>query len=42
MRLTRPMGKEEGTHTGANQGAKPENDTDKVDQPDRRNPTTGN
>jgi hypothetical protein len=36
------MGKEEGTHTGANQGAKPENDTDKVEQPERRNPTTGN
>lgn len=36
------MGKEEGTHTGANQGAKPESDTDKVDQPERRNPTTGN
>ena len=36
------MGKEEGTHTGANQGAKPENDTDKVDQPERRNSTTGN
>lgn len=36
------MGKEEGTHTGASQGAKPESDTDKVDQPERRNPTTGN
>ena len=36
------MGKEEGTHTGANQDAKPEKDTDKVDQPERRNPTTGN
>lgn len=36
------MGKEEGTHTGANQGAKPESDTDKVDQPERRNPATGN
>jgi hypothetical protein len=36
------MGKEEGTHTGANQGAKPENDTKKVDQPERRNSTTGN
>jgi hypothetical protein len=31
------MGKEEGTHTGTNQGAKPENDTKKVDQPERRN-----
>ena len=36
------MGKEEGTHTGATQGAKPENDTQKVDQPERRNTTTGN
>ena len=36
------MGKEEGTHTGDNQGAKPENDTQKVDQPERRNTTTGN
>jgi hypothetical protein len=35
------MGKEEGTHTGPNQGATPENDTQKVDQPARRNPTTG-
>ena len=35
------MGKEEGTHTGPNQGATPENDTKKVDQPERRNPTTG-
>jgi hypothetical protein len=36
------MGKEEGTHTGPNQGATPENETQKVDQPERRNPTTGN
>jgi hypothetical protein len=35
------MGKEEGTHTGPNQGATPESDTEKVDQPARRNPTTG-
>jgi hypothetical protein len=35
------MGKEEGTHTGPNQGVTPENDTQKVDQPERRNPTTG-
>jgi hypothetical protein len=33
--------KEEGTHGGANLGATPENDTDKIDQPARRNPTTG-
>ena len=36
------LGQEEGTHTGGNQGAKPESDTDKIDQPERRNPTTGN
>jgi hypothetical protein len=36
------MGKEEGTHEGANLGATPENDTAKIDQPARRNPTTGN
>jgi hypothetical protein len=35
------MGTEEGTHTGANQGSKPENDTSKIDQPPRRDPTTG-
>jgi hypothetical protein len=35
------MGKEQGTHTGPNQGATPENDTQKADQPARRNPTTG-
>ena len=35
------MGKDEGTHTGPNQGATPENDTQKVDQAARRNPTTG-
>jgi hypothetical protein len=36
------MGKEEGTHKGENLGATPENDTSKIDQPARRNPTTGN
>ena len=36
------MGKEEGTHEGANLGATPENDTQKIEQPDRRNPTTSN
>jgi hypothetical protein len=36
------MGKEEGTHKGAQLGATPENDTDKIDQPARRNPTTSN
>ena len=35
------MGKEEGTHSGENQGATPESDTSKIDQPARRNPTTG-
>jgi hypothetical protein len=36
------MGKEEGTHVGADLGATPENDTQKIDQPDRRNATTSN
>jgi hypothetical protein len=36
------MGKGEGTHTGPNQGTTPENDTKKIDQPERRNPATGN
>jgi hypothetical protein len=36
------MGKEEGTHEGDNLGATPEDDTAKIDQPARRNPTTGN
>jgi hypothetical protein len=31
------MGKEEGTHTGSDLGATPENDTSKIDQPARRN-----
>ena len=35
------MGKEEGTQTGANQATPPESDTQKVDQPPRSNPTTG-
>jgi hypothetical protein len=34
------MGKEEGTHEGAELGATPENDTKKIDQPERTNPTT--
>jgi Protein of unknwon function (DUF3008) len=37
------MGKDEGTHTGgANQGTPSENDTQKIDQSPRQNPTTGN
>ncbi len=35
------MGKDEGTHSGPDQGSTPENDTSKIDQPARRNPTTG-
>ena len=36
------MGKDEGTQTGsANQGTPPEADTQKIDQPSRQNPTTG-
>jgi hypothetical protein len=35
------MGKEEGTQTGADQAPPPESDTKKVDQPPRKNPTTG-
>ena len=35
------MGKDEGTQTGgANQGTPPGNDTQKIDQPPRQNPTT--
>jgi hypothetical protein len=34
------MGKDEGTRR-ANQGTPPENDTKKIDQPSRQNPTTG-
>jgi hypothetical protein len=37
------MGKDEGTQTGGtNQATPPENDTQKIDQPPRQNPTTGN
>ena len=36
------MGQDEGTHVGEDQGSAPENDTDKIDQPARRNPTTSN
>jgi cytochrome c556 len=36
------MGKEEGTHTEPGHGILPESDTSKIDQPERRNPTTGN
>jgi hypothetical protein len=37
------IGKEEGAQTGgANQGTPPENDTQKIDQPPRQNPTTFN
>jgi hypothetical protein len=32
------MGKEEGTHQGAHLGASPENDSEKIDQPDRKEP----
>ncbi len=35
------MGTGEGTYVGEDQGSAPENDTDKIDQPARRNPTTG-
>jgi hypothetical protein len=35
------MGKESGTHSG-DEGAAPENDTKKIDQPPRQNPTTSN
>jgi hypothetical protein len=35
------MGEEEGTHTGSTMGATGEDDTDKIDQPARTNPTTG-
>ena len=35
------MGKEEGTHTGPGQGVTPEEDTSKIVQPPRKNPTTG-
>jgi hypothetical protein len=35
------MGKDEGTHTGPDLGATKEDDTNKIEQPERRNPTTG-
>jgi hypothetical protein len=35
------MGEEADTQEGTDIGVVPENDTKKVDQPDRRNPTTG-
>jgi len=36
------MGRDEGTQTGgASQGTPPEADTQKIDQPPRQNPTTG-
>jgi len=34
------MGKEEGTHDDPSHGTPPESDTSKIDQPERRNPTT--
>jgi hypothetical protein len=36
------MGQDEGTHIGDEQGSAPENDTQKIDQPARANPTTSN
>jgi hypothetical protein len=36
------MGKEEGTHQGANVGTTPDHDTQKVEQPDRSDPATSN
>ena len=36
------MGQDEGTHVGEDQGSASENDTNKIDQPARRNPTTSN
>ena len=35
------MGEDSGTQEGADIAGTPESDTKKVDQPDRRNPTTG-
>ena len=35
------MGEDPGTHSGDDLGATPENDTSKVEQPVRRDPTTG-
>jgi hypothetical protein len=36
------MGKEEGSHDSANRGGTPPKETQKVDQPDNREPTTSN
>jgi hypothetical protein len=36
------MGKDEGTHDEQGHGSQSENDTSKIDQPERRNPTTSN
>ena len=36
------MGKDEGTHNEQGHGSQSENDTSKIEQPDRRNPTTSN
>jgi hypothetical protein len=36
------MGKEEGTHEGAHLGATPENESQKIDQPDNMDQTTRN
>jgi opacity protein-like surface antigen len=33
------MGKEGGTHEGAHPGTNPEDETQKIDQPDRKDPT---
>jgi len=35
------MGSEKGTHTGPGQGATPQSDTQKIDQPSRRNTPSG-
>ena len=36
------MGKDGGTHNEQGHGSQSENDTSKIEQPDRRNPTTSN
>jgi hypothetical protein len=36
------MGKDEGTYSGEDHNVTPENDSDKIDQAARRNPTTSN
>jgi hypothetical protein len=35
------MGSEKGTHTGPGQGATPQSDTQKIDQPSRGNTPSG-